>query len=81
MAKTTTTVIYPAIGFCGSTNCIQVQGKSIKEVRALGRTDRARFDLAVEVVVYFYRGVATPQVQKSDIPAALRAPWATVAAI
>jgi hypothetical protein len=78
MANTTTAVIYPAIGFCGSTNCIQVQGKSIEEVRALGRTDRARFDLAVEVVAYFYRGVATPQVQKADIPAALRAPWSEV---
>jgi hypothetical protein len=46
---TTTTVIYPAVGFCGSTNCVRVFDKSVEEVRALGRTARERFDLAIEV--------------------------------
>ena len=81
MAKTTTTVIYPAIGFCGSTNCVRIEGKTLADVRAQGRTPRARFDLAVEVVAYFYNGVATPQVRSEDIPANLRAPWAAVVAI
>jgi hypothetical protein len=79
MAKVTTAVVYPAVGFMGATNCVPVFGKSVEEVRALGRTDRERFDLAVEVVAYFYRGVATPQVQ--DNPAAFFAPWAQVAAL
>lgn len=80
MAKTTTVVIYPAVGFCGSTNCVRVHGKSVEEVRALGRAARERFDLAVEVKAYFYRGVAEPQVQREDIPAALLAPWSEVSA-
>jgi hypothetical protein len=80
MAKTTTAVIYPEIGFCGATNCVRVHDKTLAEVRAQGRTDRARFDLAVEVVAYFYNGVATPQVQSKDIPVALRAPWVIVSA-
>jgi len=81
MAKVTTAIVYPAVGFMGATNCIQVEGKSIEKVRALGRTDRARFDLAVEVMAYFYRGVATPQVEHKDVPAAFRKPWAQVVAL
>ena len=79
MAKVTTAIVYPAIGFMGATNCVPVFGKSVEEVRAFGRTDRARFDLAVEVAAYFYRGVATPQVE--DIPASLLAPWSQVVAL
>jgi hypothetical protein len=79
MAKVTTAIVYPAIGFMGATNCVPVFGKSVEEVRAFGRTDRARFDLAVEVVAYFYNGVATPQVK--DNPAAFRAPWAQVSSL
>ena len=81
MAKSTTVVIYPAIGFCGATNCVRVHGKSVKEVRARGRNDRERFDLAVEVAAYFYRGVAVPQVRAADLPAEFFAPWAKVLAI
>jgi hypothetical protein len=79
MAKVTTAIVYPAIGFMGATNCVPVFGKSVEEVRAFGRTDRARFDLAVEVAAYFYRGVATPQVE--DNPAAFRAPWSQVVSL
>jgi hypothetical protein len=79
MAKVTTAIVYPAVGFMGATNCVRVFGKSIQEVRALGRTDRARFDLAIEVAAYFYRGVATPQVE--NIPASFRAPWSQVVAL
>jgi len=80
MAKTTTTVIYPAVGFCGSTNCVRVYDKSVEEVRAMGRTDRERFDLAIEVKSYVLRAVASPEVRSSDIPAAYLAPWAKVLA-
>lgn len=80
MAKTATAVIYPAVGYMGSTNVVRVFDKTLEEVRAQGNTPRARFDLAVEVVARFYTGVATPQVEARDIPAALRAPWAIVAA-
>ena len=77
---TTTSVIYPAVGFCGSTNCVRVFGKSVEEVRALGRTDRERFDLAVEVKSWGLRGVASPEVRRSDIPTAYLAPWVKVLA-
>lgn len=80
MANTTTVVIYPAIGFCGSTNCVRVHDKSVEEVRALGRNGRERFDLAIEVKARFFRGVATPQVVPEDIPSAYLAPWAKVSA-
>ena len=81
MAKTTTVVIYPVIGLFGATNCVCAHGKSVEEVRSLGRNDRERFDLAVEVPAYFYRGVADPQVRASDLPAQFCASWAKVAAI
>lgn len=81
MNKTTTVVIYPAIGFCGATNVVRVHDKSVEEVRALGRNDRERFDLAVEVVAYFYRGVAVPQVLAKNIPADFYKSWAKVAAL
>lgn len=81
MAKTTNVVIYPAIGFGGATNCVRVHGKSVEEVRALGRNDRERFDLAVEVVAYFYRGVAVPQVRAADLPVQFCASWAKVSAL
>jgi len=80
MAKTTTTVIYPAVGFCGSTNCIRVYDKSLEEVRAMGRTDRERFDLAVEVKSSFLRAVSLPEVRPEDIPALYLAPWSKVSA-
>ena len=80
MANTTTTVIYPAIGYFGATNTVCVYDKSVEEVRALGRTDRERFDLAIEVKSYILRGVACPEVRTEDIPAAYRAPWAKVSA-
>jgi len=79
MAKTTTVVIYPAIGFGGATNNVCVYDKSVEEVRALGSTARERFDLAVEVVAYFYRGVVTPQVRASELP--FQASWSKVSAI
>jgi hypothetical protein len=72
---TTTTVIYPAVGFCGSTNCVRVFDKSVEEVRALGRTARERFDLAIEVKSWGLRGVASPEVRCADVPAAYLAPW------
>lgn len=81
MAKSVTVVIYPALGFCGATNCVRVHDKSVEEVRALGRSDRERFDLAVEVAAYFYRGVAVPQVRAADLPAQFFASWAKVSAI
>lgn len=81
MKKAATLVVYPAVGFCGSTNCVCVYDKSVEEVRSLGRTDRERFDLAVEVNAYFYRGVALPQVRAADIPAKFLASWSKVAAL
>ena len=75
---TTTTVIYPAVGFCGSTNCVRVFDKSVEEVRALGRTARERFDLAIEVKSWGLRGVASPEVRCADVPAAYLAPWSKV---
>lgn len=78
--NTATTVIYPAVGFCGSTNCIRVYGQPVEEVRALGRTDRERFDLAIEVKSSVLPGVAAPEVRRADIPAAFLAPWAKVSA-
>ena len=80
MFKASTTVIYPAAGFCGSTNCVRVYDKSVEEVRSLGRTDRERFDLAVEVKSYALRAVAFPEVRQADIPVAYLAPWAKVSA-
>lgn len=79
-AKTTTVVIYPAVGFCGSTNCVRVHDKSVEEVRALGRTARERFDLAIEVKAYALFGVAFPEVRREDIPTKYLAPWASVSA-
>ena len=81
MVKATTAVIYPVIGFMGATNCVCVFDKSVDEVRSLGRTSRERFDLATEVVAYFYNGVATPQVAKKDIPVSLLASWSQVVAL
>lgn len=78
MAKTTTVVIYPSKGLLGSTFCVRVYDKTVEEVRAQGRTTRARFDLATEVVGHIYNGVETPQVHTEDIPTELRASWATV---
>jgi hypothetical protein len=81
MAKTTTVVIYPVVGFMGATNCVRVFDKSVDEVRSMGRTSRDRFDLAVEVVAYFLNGVATPQVAKKDIPVSLLGSWSQVVAL
>ena len=81
MAKTTTIVIYPAVGFMGATNCVRVTDKSLNQVRSIGRTSKERFDLAVEVVAHYLNGVATPQVLSKDIPTQLLAPWAKVSAI
>jgi hypothetical protein len=80
MANVTTAVIYPAIGFLGSTKCVCVHDKSVEEVRAMGRTDRERFDLATEVKAHWYRGVATPQVNCKVIPKAFLASWSVVSA-
>ena len=79
--KKTTAIVYPAAGFMGATNCVRVVGKSAAEVRALGRTPRERFDLAVEVDAHTLNGVATPEVRSCDLPAAFRAPWAQVSAL
>jgi len=81
MVKTTTIVIYPAIGFMGATNCVRVTGKSLNQVRSMGCTSKERFDLAVEVVAHYLNGVATPQVYSKDIPAQLLMPWAKISAI
>jgi len=81
MTKTTTTVIYPAAGFLGSTKCVPVFGKSVEEVRSLGKSARARFDLAVEVKSFVLNGVACPEVRSEDVPAAYLAPWSSVASI
>lgn len=72
-------VIYPARGFLGATNVVAVRG-DLQSVRAVGATDAARFDLAVEVPARRFRGVAAPQFFSSDVPAAFRASWATVSA-
>jgi hypothetical protein len=81
MAKTTTAVVYPAVGFMGAAALIRVHGKTVEEVRAMGRTDRARFDLAVEVVARRFNGVAEPQVIEASIPADLiRQTWAAISA-
>lgn len=81
MTNATTAVIYPVVGFMGATNCVRVFDKSVDEVRSLGRISRERFDLATEVVAYFYNGVATPQVAKKDIPVSLLASWSQVVAL
>lgn len=81
MNKTTTVVIYPAVGFCGATNVVRVHGKSVEEVRSFGRSERERFDLAVEVVAHRYNGVAEPQVVPKNIPAEFLKSWAKVAAL
>jgi hypothetical protein len=79
MSKTTTIVIYPAIGFMGSAALVRVYNMNVNEVRAMGRTARERFDLAVEVTARFYNGVATPQVEERDIPTNLvRKTWAEI---
>jgi len=77
-----TVVIYPAIGFFGSTNCVVASSDAtISSVRAMGRTVRERFDLAVEVPARKYRGVTEAQVNESDVPALFRSPWSVVSSI
>lgn len=80
MAKTTTVIVYPAKGFMGSTNNVVVANKTLEEVLAMGRTDRARFDLAVEVDAVFYCGVSTPQVETKNLPFN-KVPWTVVSAL
>jgi hypothetical protein len=78
--NTTTAVIYPAVGFMGSATLVRVFDKAVDEVRAMGRTDRARFDLAVEVVAHRFNGVFEPQVLETSIPVDLRRQaWASIA--
>lgn len=48
---TKTFVIYPARGFMGASAVLYVEGGDLAAIKAQGATDRARFDLAMEVVV------------------------------
>lgn len=73
-------VVYPARGLLGSTKVVDVVGE-LQAIRALGATDAARFDLAVEVPARRFRGVHAPQFFVNDIPALFSASWAVVSAV
>ena len=75
-----TLIVYPAAGLMGATNIVAVEGRSLSDVRAMGRATRARYDLAVEVPAYAYRGVATPQYKVRDVPKGFFRSWSKVAA-
>lgn len=76
MQQLTTAVIYPAIGMMGAINVTVALGEgralSLEEVRAKGRTVRARFDLAIEVPLSRLNGVWCGDVPRQHVPAAWR---------
>lgn len=44
-------VVYPAKGLLGVTNAVVIRNGDINAIRAMGATEGARFDLAVEIAV------------------------------
>jgi hypothetical protein len=70
-------VIYPSVGFMGAINvqvATLVEGKAVRamsldEVRAKGRTARARYDLAIEVPAFACRGCWLGEVDRRAVPA------------
>jgi hypothetical protein len=70
-------VVFPSVGFMGAINievATVVEGRTVRalsldEVRAKGRTVRARYDLAIEAPVFACRGCWLGEVDRRTVPA------------